>query len=383
MEAIATEELALNPQLMSLLPPTAQQTRQARRLYVGNVPQGVDEKKMMDFFNKTMMDANATVMEGKPILNVEINGEKNFAFMEFRTPEEATACIHFDGIAYDGHTLRIRRPKDYQAGNMAPGIGPNVALAGMQVPDTPNKVFVGGIPAYFNEEQVQELLVTVGQLKHFSLIRDQSTGISKGYAFCEWFDDETTDKACATLNGIQLGEKSLIVQRSNSALRVAQQQAGGLMMAPNMGGIAPHPMNVQAQLQASAAAGSMSLALAAALGASGGGQVLSLAASIPGASEVPTRILLLLNMVAEEELEDPDEYQDIVADTHEECGKYGKVLGVIIPKPGQSGVGKVFVEFADISGALEAQSKLEGRKFASRLVSAIFFTEEAYITHEF
>jgi hypothetical protein len=38
METIANDELAHNPQLLSLLPPTAQQTRQARRLYIGNVP---------------------------------------------------------------------------------------------------------------------------------------------------------------------------------------------------------------------------------------------------------------------------------------------------------------------------------------------------------
>jgi splicing factor U2AF subunit len=130
-----------------------------------------------------MVDAQATVMEGKPILNVEVNLEKNFAFLEFRTPEEASACIHFDGISYDGHTLRIRRPKDYAGGGPLVGSvgvggaggggGGGLGMLGMQVPDTPNKVFVGGLPPYFAEDQVRDILLAVGPLKHFSLIRDQ------------------------------------------------------------------------------------------------------------------------------------------------------------------------------------------------------------------
>jgi splicing factor U2AF subunit len=145
--------------------------------------QGVNEFALMEFFNKTMVDAQATVMEGKPILNVEVNLEKNFAFLEFRTPEEASACIHFDGISYDGHTLRIRRPKDYAGGGPLVGSvgvggaggggGGGLGMLGMQVPDTPNKVFVGGLPPYFAEDQVRDILLAVGPLKHFSLIRDQ------------------------------------------------------------------------------------------------------------------------------------------------------------------------------------------------------------------
>ena len=183
---------------------------------------------------------------------------------------QASACIHFDGIVYDGHTLRIRRPKDYAAAAAAMGLAPAPGVAPRrrpasppasppgaggpqtQVPDTPNTVFVGGIPSYFNEEQVQELLITVGPLKHFNLIGDQVNGLSKGYAFCERIDNETTDKACAALNGIQLGEKTLVVQRSNSAMRAAAQESmgpGSAPMAPqmpgmSMGSIARHPLNI-------------------------------------------------------------------------------------------------------------------------------------------
>lgn len=47
------------------------------------------------------------------------------------------------------------------------------------VPDSINKIFVGGLPAYLNEEQVQELLKSFGELKAFNLVRENGNGPSK------------------------------------------------------------------------------------------------------------------------------------------------------------------------------------------------------------
>jgi hypothetical protein len=51
------------------------------------------------------------------------------------------------------------------------------------VPDSANKVFVGGLPSYLNEEQVMELLKSFGELKAFNLVRDNGTGPSKVRAY--------------------------------------------------------------------------------------------------------------------------------------------------------------------------------------------------------
>ncbi len=57
---------------------------------------------------------------------------------------------------------------------------------------------------------------------------------------------------------------------------------------------------------------------------------------------------------------------------------YVQVKSVLIPRPPAIGVGKVLVEFDDVRGCLDAQSVLQGRKFASRIVEAKFFSEELY-----
>ena len=75
---------------------------------------------------------------------------------------------------------------------------------------------------------LQELLTSFGQLKAFNLVKDTTTGLSKGYAFAEYLDGTITDQAIAGLNGMQLGDKKLIVQRAS----VGAKNVVGMNMLP-------------------------------------------------------------------------------------------------------------------------------------------------------
>lgn len=121
----ATEALPVPP---PPLPAASQMTRQARRLYIGNIPFGITEDLMLRFFNDKMVESNLLAAPGNPVLAVQINMDKNFAFVEvrtlvnsevfislqFRSVEETTNAMAFDGIVLQGQSLKIRRPKDYQ-----------------------------------------------------------------------------------------------------------------------------------------------------------------------------------------------------------------------------------------------------------------------------
>lgn len=61
-------------------------TRQARRLYVGNIPFGCPEEEMMDFFNSQMHACGFAQAPGNPILACQINLDKNFSFLEVCSP---------------------------------------------------------------------------------------------------------------------------------------------------------------------------------------------------------------------------------------------------------------------------------------------------------
>lgn len=47
---------------------------------------------------------------------------------------------------------------------------------------------------YFFLEQMKELLISFGPLKAFNLVKDNATGLSKGFAFCEYVDPNVTDQ---------------------------------------------------------------------------------------------------------------------------------------------------------------------------------------------
>ena len=52
--------------------------------------------------------------DGNPILACQVNLDKNFAFLEFRSIDETTQAMAFDGINFKGQSLKLRRPHDYQ-----------------------------------------------------------------------------------------------------------------------------------------------------------------------------------------------------------------------------------------------------------------------------
>jgi splicing factor U2AF subunit len=322
-------------------------TRQARRIYVGNIPFGFSEQEMIDLFNQQMHLSGLAQAEGNPILACHINRDKNFAFLECRSIDETTQCMAFDGINFKGQSLKLRRPHDYQPIPGAAGLGGSVVpgvpgVVSTVVPDSMQKLFIGGLPNYLNEEQVKELLTSFGQLKAFNLVKDVTTNLSKGYAFAEYLDGSLTDQAIAGLNGMQLGDKKLIVQRASIGNK----------------NLATGPATIQVPGMA---------------GLAGPGQ--------------PTEVLCLLNMVAEEELVDEEEYEDILDDIREECSKFGQVVSIEIPRPVPGvevpGLGKVFIEFSSSEECQAAQLSLTGRKFSNRVVVTSYYSLDKYHRREF
>jgi len=66
-------------------------------------------------------------------------------------------------------------------GGMGGGeIAPHVpGVVSTNVPDTVNKIFIGGLPSYLNDEQVMELLSSFGELRAFNLVKEGGSGASK------------------------------------------------------------------------------------------------------------------------------------------------------------------------------------------------------------
>eukprot|EP00271_Cylindrocystis_brebissonii_P002440 TRINITY_DN13060_c0_g1_i2.p1 TRINITY_DN13060_c0_g1~~TRINITY_DN13060_c0_g1_i2.p1 ORF type:complete len:494 (+),score=97.47 TRINITY_DN13060_c0_g1_i2:23-1483(+) len=405
-----------------------QATRHARRVYVGGLPPMANEQNVATFFSQAMAaiggNSAGPGLSGDAVVNVYINQEKRFAFVECRTVEEASNAMALDGIVYEGVAVRVRRPSDYNpqiAATLGPaqpsphlnlaavGLMPGSVMATSGGADGPDRIFVGGLPYYLTEEQIKELLASFGPLRAFDLVKDRETQNSKGYGFCVYQDSSVTDIACAALNGMKMGDKVLTVRRATASgqpkpdqanvLVHAQQQialqkfalaAGGAGMNLNtMGitlpsGLPMAGMGLPGSLPGLPAA--LPPGLAGMAGMPGLPGMPGLAAGLlPNImnTEVPTRVVCLAQVVDPKEVVDDEEYEEILDDMRGECGKYGTINNLVIPRPGPNGemlagVGKVFVEYSDLEGSRKAKEVLNGRKFGGNTVTALYYPEERF-----
>ncbi|XP_052727267.1 splicing factor U2af large subunit A isoform X5 [Vigna angularis] len=338
---------------------TQQATRHARRVYVGGLPPTANEQSVATFFSQVMAKIGGnTAGPGDAVVNVYINHDKKFAFVEMRSVEEASNAMALDGIIFEGAPVKVRRPTDYNP-SLAATLGPsqpnpnlNLGAVGLTPGsagglDGPDRIFVGGLPYYFTETQIRELLETFGPLRGFDLVKDRETGNSKGYAFCVYQDLAVTDIACAALNGIKMGDKTLTVRRANQGANPQQPK-------PEQESILMH-----AQQQ---------IAL----------QKLMLQPAL-----VATKVVCLTHAVSADELKDDEDYEEILDDMRQECSKFGSLVNVVIPRPPHdgepaAGVGKVFLEYVDVDGATKARAGLNGRKFDGNQVVAVFYPENKF-----
>ncbi|KAM1004912.1 hypothetical protein ACFX13_005089 [Malus domestica] len=366
---------------------TQQATRHARRVYVGGLPLLANEQTIATFFSQVMAAiggnsvGSITELAGDAVVNVYINHEKKFAFVEMRTVEEASNAMALDGIIFEacqlqGVAVRVRRPTDYNP-TLAATLGPsqpsphlNLAAVGLTQgavggAEGPDRIFVGGLPYYFTEAQIRELLQSFGPLRGFDLVKDKDTGNSKGYGFCVYQDPTVTDVACGALNGLKMGDKTLTVRRATASNGQSKTEQENIL--------------VQAQQHIAMQKMAMQVVDLNLLGA-------GMATMASG--ETPTKVLCLTEAITADQLGDDEEYVEILEDMRDECSKFGTLVNVVIPRADQSGeqipgVGKVFLEYTDIGGCANARNVLGGRKFGGNTVNAVYYPEEKYHNRDY
>jgi splicing factor U2AF subunit len=336
--------------------------KQAKRLYIHNLPSGATSEEIIEFFNLQLNGLNV-VSGSDPCISAQVASNNEYALLEFKTAEDATIALAMNGIAMrdnaggpDQSGLSIRRPKDY----ITPTRDEN-AYSGDEVStdvkDSPNKLSIVNIPQYIEEEQVRELVETMGKLNAFVLVKDTSTDQHRGIAFCEYADNEIVDAVIEGLNDIPLGDGHLKVSRATVGL----QQTTGLD-----GGV---------------------------------GAISMLAGAQAADNHEHSRVICLMNMVTSDELINDEEYDgtslyahasksianciaEIKEDIEEECGKYGPIVETKIPRPAGArinlGVGKIYIKYQDTDSAQKAIKALAGRQFSRRTVVATEFSEEGF-----
>jgi splicing factor U2AF subunit len=261
----------------ALKPATA---RQSKRLLIYNLPASATDDSIVDFFNLQLNGLNVT-RGTDPCISAQTSKDHSYALIEFKTPEDATNALAFDGINMDPQAMEtngdangkpkgveIKRPKDYIVPNVTDETENPSGVLSNVVPDTQNKISITNLPIFLGEDQIMELLNSFGQLKSFVLVKDAATEESRGIAFCEYQDPAVTKVAVEALNGMELGDTAMRVKLASVGISQVSSE-----------------MSVNA---------------------------MSMMAGTTKEDGETGRVLALMNMITPEELMDPEEADGIV-----------------------------------------------------------------------
>uniref|UniRef100_A0ACD5WS39 Uncharacterized protein n=1 Tax=Avena sativa TaxID=4498 RepID=A0ACD5WS39_AVESA len=267
-----------------------QSTRPLRRLHIENLTSSASEDMLIGCLNDFLLSSGVNHIQRskQPCLSCTINKEKRQAFVEFLTPEDATAALSFDGRSFNGSALKIRRPREYiEMPHVAPKkpVEEEIKVTSDVVADSPHKIFVAGISGVLSSEMLVEIVSSFGQLAAYRFVCNEDLG--GRCAFLEYIDHSITNKACAGLNGMKLGGCILTaVQAFPNSLEVCNE-------ASPFYGI---PCSAKALL------------------------------------EEPTKVLQLKNVFDREEylLLSRPELEEILEDVRMECARFGAVKSINI-----------------------------------------------------
>ena len=207
---------------------TDEQTRHARRLYVGNLPPLIKEKQICRAFTDAITN---TLQPGsgidpaeieKIIVSVYLHDKKHFCFLEFKTVEWCSACMELDGLeVMPGQpTVKVNRPTDYKPALAPPETNKPVldvsklGIIGRTVLDGPDKIVTHGWHHNLQESQVLKILQAFGEVKAFHLFKNKDDiALKRGFCFVQYVDPARTPVAVAGLNGMVIeGGKALTAQ---------------------------------------------------------------------------------------------------------------------------------------------------------------------------
>ena len=174
----------------ALKPATA---RQAKRLFIHNIPVSASEETMVNWFNLHLSGLNISASVD-PCISVSMSKDRSFAIADFKSPADATIALALEGETMQEHVteangnaeqgvkgFEIRRPKDYIVPSPDAEDYNTLGEGGIStvVPDSESKIRISSIPPYLEESQVIELVKAFGDLKAFMLVKEQGSDQSR------------------------------------------------------------------------------------------------------------------------------------------------------------------------------------------------------------
>lgn len=337
--------LSANPVAASA---TLQQSSKAQReVYVTPMPPECTAQQLKDFVTYVMQELGLG-SSSQPVSHAWLSSDGRVGFVELKSADDAEALIdECDGIDFAGVKLTLGRPKaavdDENAGLGA--ADPTLAAAAAPLVASSQTLMLLNIPKHLEPSEIQDALVLpFGELVSFNVLTD-ANGASKGSAVFRYKDETKTSTAIAALSGVRLGDEVLEVQR------VPPQMVDTLLKPVKPGEVGPVK---------------------------------------PYDASRPSPVLCIANIVDDHDLTDDQAYADLTEDILEECARYATVDKIVVPRPKDgggltrtnrktcSGLGRIFVSYADSDDATKALKGLRARTVDDKPIHVLFYPNDLY-----
>ncbi len=86
------------------------------------------------------------------------------------------------------------------------------------------RLYVGGLPYETTDDELKDLFSEAGAVESAKIVTDKYSGRSRGFGFVEMSNDDEAQKAIDSMNGKQVGERTITV---NEAKPMGERREGG------------------------------------------------------------------------------------------------------------------------------------------------------------
>ncbi|KAI8529669.1 hypothetical protein RHMOL_Rhmol12G0242500 [Rhododendron molle] len=165
------------------------------KLFIGGVAWETSEERFTNYFLKYGEITDSVIMVDK------LTGRsRGFGFVTFADPAVADRVLEQEHVI-DGRAVEVKRtvPREEMQGQGA---------------QRTRKIFVGGIPTFFTEDELKEYFSSYGSVAEHQIMIDRDTGRSRGFGFVTFESEDTVERIFSDGKTHELGGKQVEIKKA-------------------------------------------------------------------------------------------------------------------------------------------------------------------------
>uniref|UniRef100_A0A7N0UWU8 RRM domain-containing protein n=1 Tax=Kalanchoe fedtschenkoi TaxID=63787 RepID=A0A7N0UWU8_KALFE len=170
------------------------------KLFVGGISWETTEETFSNYFRKFGEIADSVIMMDK------ITGRpRGFGFITFSDPADADKVLEKEHVI-DGRAVEVKRTVPREDMQQQQQVSKGVTKT--------KKIFVGGIPPSFTEDEMKEYFSSYGSIVEHQIMLDHSTGRSRGFGFVTFETEDAVESVFLDGQRHELGGKQVEIKRA-------------------------------------------------------------------------------------------------------------------------------------------------------------------------